>query len=395
MSTGRLAALMLFPSVAPAAAQHLEVRIAPADVVYLNDSSRRSGITDLMVQTISVINRTAGRAELAEITLEVVKDGVVILTDRLLPVNYARVWDAYYPYFSDPATQRADDTIVLFSQALPSGVTLSPTLTMAPGTAVLVRNRLLAVSGYVLPDSVRVRARAAVAGDTLDGTASIAVIRYEQANQFIFPLRGRWYVSASSSPRSHHRIRPAHEFALDLIRIGADGRSFRGEGTTPSDYYAFGADVLAVADGTVIAVEQEIPETEMPLAGESRGAFARRVLGAMWERDPTGRVAGGNYVVIAHPGGEYSVYAHLRYGSVRVAVGQHVGQGEVIGQVGISGDGFEPHLHFAVTDTPDVNYGHGLPVLFANVRPVGFSSTIDTRPDRLYLAGEFVETTDR
>lgn len=374
------------------AAPDVEVRVAPADVIYANENNRRVGIYDIMVQTISVINHFDRALSLDEILIEAVEEGDVILTDRLLAENYEAVWKAFYPYFSDPETQKSEDTLFLFSQALPEDVTVSPTLSLEPNTAILVRSRLLATSGYILPDRVRVTATLSdMEGNSTTATASLPVVKYENKNAYIFPLKGRWYVSSSSSVRSHHRVRPAHEFALDLMKIGDGGKSFRTDGSRPENYYAFGEDVLAIADGAVVAAENDIPETDMPKPGESRGDFAQRVLGAMWEKDPTGRVAGGNYVVIEHANEEYSIYVHMRHGSVKVSPGDKVKQGEVIGQVGISGDGFEPHLHFSVTDTPDMNYGHGLPVTFTNVRPVGFSSTLDMKAERLFLTGEFVD----
>ncbi len=380
---------------ASAIAQDIEVRVAPSDVIYTNENNRRIGIYDIMVQTISVINNSDEPVTLEDVVIEALEEGDVILTDRLLAENYLEVWNAFYPYFSNPETQKSDDTLVLFSQTLPEGVSVSPTLMLEPGTAILVRNRLLALSGYILPDTVRVRAKLVDAsGKSIAAETSLPVVKYEAKNEFIFPLKGRWYLSSSSSIRSHHRARPAHEFALDLMRIGDGGKSFRTDGSSPEDYYAFGEDVLAIADGTVIAAEKDIPETEMPKPGEARNDFAQRVLGAMWEKDPTGRIAGGNYVVIEHPGKEYSVYVHMRHNSVTVTPGDKVKQGQVIGQLGISGDGFEPHLHFSVTDTADMNYGHGLPVKFTNVNPVGFSSTLDMSASRLFLSGEFVDAGD-
>ncbi len=257
---------------APLAGQGLEIRVAPSDVIYINQNNRRIGIYDIMVQTISVINNSDGPVILDEILIEVVKKGDVILTDRLLAENYGPVWKAFYPYYSDPETQKSDNSLVLFSEVLPEGVTVSPTLTLGPNTAILVRNRLLALSGYILPDTVRVSATVAdAAGKPTTAETSLPVVRYEAKNEFIFPLGGRWYVSSSSSIRSHHRARPPHEFALDLMKIGEGGRSFRTDGSSPEDYYAFGKDVLAIADGTVIAAEKEIPETEMPKPGEARG----------------------------------------------------------------------------------------------------------------------------
>lgn len=54
----------------------------------------------------------------------------------------------------------------------------------------------------------------------------------------------------------------------------------------------------------------------------------------------------GNYVMIAHSNGYYTLYAHqTRY---IVSVGQTVSQGEVIGYVGSTGWSTGPHLHFEV-----------------------------------------------
>jgi len=54
----------------------------------------------------------------------------------------------------------------------------------------------------------------------------------------------------------------------------------------------------------------------------------------------------GNYIVISHDNGSQTLYAHLN--SVTVAVGQSVGQGEVIGALGSSGNSTGPHVHFEI-----------------------------------------------
>ena len=46
----------------------------------------------------------------------------------------------------------------------------------------------------------------------------------------------------------------------------------------------------------------------------------------------------GNHVVVDIGGGRYAYYAHLKPGSVRVAVGQRVRAGQQLGQVGNSGN---------------------------------------------------------
>lgn len=54
----------------------------------------------------------------------------------------------------------------------------------------------------------------------------------------------------------------------------------------------------------------------------------------------------GNYVVVEHPEGFQTRYAHL--GSASVRTGDSVTAGEVLGAVGSSGRSTGPHLHFEV-----------------------------------------------
>jgi murein DD-endopeptidase MepM/ murein hydrolase activator NlpD len=54
----------------------------------------------------------------------------------------------------------------------------------------------------------------------------------------------------------------------------------------------------------------------------------------------------GNIIIIRHPGGIVSVYAHNR--ANRVAEGRTVAQGEIIAEVGSTGRASAPHLHFEI-----------------------------------------------
>src|SRR5205823_857113 len=75
----------------------------------------------------------------------------------------------------------------------------------------------------------------------------------------------------------------------------------------------------------------------------------------------------GNYVAIEHGAGEYSMYLHLAPASVRVAVGDRVKAGDIIGKLGSSGNSTEPHLHFQVCDRPEPLSCAAIPARFANV----------------------------
>ena len=54
----------------------------------------------------------------------------------------------------------------------------------------------------------------------------------------------------------------------------------------------------------------------------------------------------GRYIVINHPGGQNSLYAHLS--RARVKAGDEVGAGDLIGNVGAYGKATGPHLHFEI-----------------------------------------------
>ena len=56
----------------------------------------------------------------------------------------------------------------------------------------------------------------------------------------------------------------------------------------------------------------------------------------------------GEYVVIDHHDGTMTLYAHMLSGSRTVSPNQKVSQGQVIGQVGSTGNSTGPHLHFEV-----------------------------------------------
>jgi hypothetical protein len=118
-------------------------------------------------------------------------------------------------------------------------------------------------------------------------------------------------------------------------------------------FYGHSAEVIAVADATVVGVIDSIPENVPQANGEVRMAVAL-----------TDRTVSGNLVTLDLGGGRFAFYAHLRPGTIRVRPGQRVRRGDVIGELGNSGNSVGPHLHFHVGNLPSLNSSVAMPYVF-------------------------------
>ena len=107
------------------------------------------------------------------------------------------------------------------------------------------------------------------------------------------------------------------------------------------------------------ATVNDQPENKAGVASCSRdetaeacwGAFVRDAGRATHGKGAAG--VAGNYVVIDHGNGEYSLYAHLKPGSIRVQSGHRVTAGTPLGQAKAHrAIPRNQHLHFQVCDAP-------------------------------------------
>lgn len=163
------------------------------------------------------------------------------------------------------------------------------------------------------------------------------------------PFRDRWLVfwGGDTHELNHHHEVPNQKFAFDLLGVGPDQKTHRGEGKKNDDYYAFGREVLAPADGTVTdvigGVRDNVPGSMNPYSGV------------------------GNCVVIQHREDEVSVLAHFKQGTINVKAGDRVKRGQVLGQCGNSGNSSEPHIHYHLQHSPVLQDGLGIKCVFSRV----------------------------
>jgi N-acyl-D-amino-acid deacylase len=171
------------------------------------------------------------------------------------------------------------------------------------------------------------------------------------------PLRGGgWLAGNGPSNTSQHRramiaidgaARIAQRFAIDWVQLGPGNATFEGDPKDNKNYYAYGEEIIAVADGVVADVKDGLPEN-VP------GITSRAI-------PITLDTVGGNYVTLDLGQGRYAFYAHAQPGSIKVRVGQKVRRGQLIALVGNSGNSTEPHLHFHVADALSPLGSDGVP----------------------------------
>ena len=169
------------------------------------------------------------------------------------------------------------------------------------------------------------------------------------------PLKGDGWLATTAccTPNLHRdlrivvngrRIETAETFAVDWARIKGD-RVYEGDGATNEQFYSYGADVLAVADGTVVSVQDGKPDTT------PNKAMTPKTLSDF----------GGNQVVLKIAANVFAVYGHLKPGSLRVKVGDTVKVGAPLARIGNTGPSLGPHLHFGLLNRPDLFTGRSLP----------------------------------
>ena len=192
------------------------------------------------------------------------------------------------------------------------------------------------------------------------------------------PLRGGPWIAAynASWERGHRRVPYAVQgsvhipgrFAIDWGKVDKSGKFFRGDGSNVKDWYGYGAEVLAVADGIVAATRDDVPESETILKTPQPIKLED---------------AAGNYIALDLGNSHYAFYEHLKHGSIRVKPNEHVGRGSVIGLLGYTGESTGPHLHFHVSDNNSPLNAEGLPYQLERFTVLGMYPSVETLEESL------------
>jgi murein DD-endopeptidase len=176
---------------------------------------------------------------------------------------------------------------------------------------------------------------------------------------------GVWLAGIGPSNTSNHRRALtaleghgfiSQRFAVDWVKVGPNGDTHHDEPNRNENFWAYGEPVFAVADGEVVDVVDGLPDNtpRAPLSGITIKTIA------------------GNHLTLRIGAGQYVTYAHLKTGSIRPRVGQHVRRGDSLARLGNSGASTAPHLHLQVTDRASVLASEGIPFVLDAFDFLGF-----------------------
>ena len=193
------------------------------------------------------------------------------------------------------------------------------------------------------------------------------------------PLKGDGWLTTTAccKPNVHRderiaidgvRIETGETFAVDWAKVKND-RLFDGDGKRVEQYYGFGEDVLAIADGTVVSIHDGMPD-QTPfvfMVPKSKSDY------------------GGNNLILEIAPNVFAWYAHLRQGSITVKAGDAVKTGAPIAKLGNTGPSEGPHLHLGLINKPDPIAGRSLPFVFDSFTLVGAIDFDASKGDRLVI----------
>lgn len=181
-----------------------------------------------------------------------------------------------------------------------------------------------------------------------------SVDSYKSKISYCLPFNERWVAvnGCFSKEYSHSWDIPTQRYAYDFIMLDESNVSYQGDLKDVCNYYCYGKEILAPADGVVVETNNKSKDSQIL----RQGKFVAN----------SNHIA-GNYIVIKHSKNEYSTLAHLKRDSIKVMVGDTVSKGQVIALCGNSGNSTEPHLHFQLHTGQSFYHSAGLPIHFDSI----------------------------
>ena len=178
------------------------------------------------------------------------------------------------------------------------------------------------------------------------------------------------------------RLNNSQRFAIDWKRVDDQGAFFTGDDSRNDSYVDYGAEVYAVADGTVTGVLDDVDANAPGVLPAHDPTLAAKL---------TVENVDGNHVILDLGDGVWAMYAHFEKGSITVEVGDTVETGDVLGKLGNTGNANASHLHFQLMDGPTLLGSNGLPYVFDRFTFRGEVAPSQIQDADDFLSGSFLQ----
>ncbi len=332
---------------------------------YIIKVSRKVGKrieSDFLFRALRILNNSDPTIRIKEISFDLIAENRIVKR-----VSYPKLALSYQfrrMAKSAPQMQGYGSEVFLGRDKFfkTENVTSSLTLRKGQETGILLQHFRVAYSVSI--DTCFISIFYTVEGVRKRLRKRIQIKHYKNKNKYIFPLKGVWLVVNNYDNIYDHRQMQSQEYAMDLVQLTENFKLAYSKRFANKDYPSYSKKVYAIARGKVVDFFNDFPENPPGLGS--------RLPKRRWDQlmKQFGFMPGvaGNYVTLKHRGNEYSFYAHLVPGSVRLKKNSVVKKGEFIGRLGNSGNSDAPHLHFQLMDGPNFLSARGLPCSFTNLR---------------------------
>ena len=341
----------------------VEITILPKDyIITTSNSYEYTYFSDFMLRALRIKNTTESTMEIQEVSFVVKKNGQIIkeyvYSNETLNF-WIPTWNKRIKSIESQIEAYIGAKKLWDYSSLAEGTRLEPSMEIG------LRNEYFHIVYNEILDELVVQVKYIQEGIEYKESKNISLIKYENKNKYIFPVKGAWSAAGTSSSITDHRQRNIDEFAFDLTKLDKNQMILLNKDAKEEDSPCYGEKVYAIADGIVVQVYEEMRENTIGISAEEEKRIV--AIHGYWQ------VITGNIITIEHDGGEHSQCDHLQYHSVNLKVGERVKQGQVIGKVGNTGLSNCPHLHFELT-TGFHGEARSLPCFFTNIRNVNGDS---------------------
>lgn len=169
---------------------------------------------------------------------------------------------------------------------------------------------------------------------------------------------------------SHGTTKYGEMYAIDFVIVNKSKPSMKPykssfisyilTGVNLDYFYGWGEKIYAPVEGKIVKVIDGIEERNpVNIVRDLRNTL--KVTKEFEKGEIDSREITGNCVIIQYSIDGYCLLAHMKKGSIQVKEGQTIQKGEIVGELGHSGNSTMPHLHMQFMDSLDLEKANGIP----------------------------------